>query len=536
MVYDRSLVMETTTDSSIDLQKLIQQLSEENRIKNLEIEYLKEHIKLLAAQLYRKKSEKFDYASFPGQLNFLEDLPEESVLEEPNKTIEVPAHTRKKSGRKPLPENLEREEVVHDIPEEDKECACGTSMEVIGQEISEQLDYTPPELKVTRHIRPKYACKNCEGIETEGSTIKIAPPPQQIIPKSIASAGLLAQIVTAKFVDSMPFYRQEKQFGRLGYEISRTNMANWVIQLGTILEKLLGLLKQELLSGPLINMDETTIQVLKESGRDPTTKSYMWVLRGGAPDHPGVFFEYNPRRSARVAQGLLESYHGIVQTDGYAGYNFIEQDPHMKQAGCWAHARRKFVAVLKAAGKYDKKKAKMGHATQAVDTIGQLYDIERYAETKKLSDQQVIELRQNKSKPILDEFHQRRKDLENKTPPKGLLGKAIAYCLERWKQLTLYCDYGFVTIDNNPAENAIRPFVVGRKNGLFCDTVPGAVASARLYSLVETAKANKLNVYKYFKRLFEKLPCVETDQHLKELLPQYIKHSSPEIIDKERTN
>ena len=313
-------------------------------------------------------------------------------------------------------------------------------------------------------------------------------------------------------------------------------MANWMIQLGTILEKLLGLFKQELLSGPLINMDETTIQVLKESGRDPTTKSYMWVLRGGAPDHPGVFFEYNPRRSARVAQGLLESYHGIVQTDGYAGYNFIEQDPHMKQAGCWAHARRKFVAVLKAAGKYDKKKAKMGHATQAVDTIGQLYDIERYAETKKLSDQQVIELRQNKSKPILDEFHQRRKDLENKTPPKGLLGKAIAYCLERWKQLTLYCDYGFVTIDNNPAENAIRPFVVGRKNGLFCDTVPGAVASARLYSLVETAKANKLNVYKYFKRLFEKLPCVETDQHLKELLPQYIKHSSPEIIDKERTN
>ena len=228
----------------------------------------------------------------------------------------------------------------------------------------------------------KYVCKTCEGIETEGCTIKIAPLPKQILPKSIAFAGLLAQIVTSKFIDVLPFYRQEKRFSRLGYEISRTNMVNWIIQLGKILEILLGLLKQEILSGPLIQMDETTLQVLKEKGRPPTTKSFMWVIRGGPPEKQGVYFHYHPTRSSNVAINLLKSYQGVVQTDGYVGYDFIGHSTQMEHAGCWAHSRRKFVEILKAKGKYQKKKAKSGHADQALDYISQLYVNEREAKEK----------------------------------------------------------------------------------------------------------------------------------------------------------
>ncbi len=279
----------------------------------------------------------------------------------------------------------------------------------------------------------------------------------------------------------MPSYRQEKQFKRLGYEISRTNMANWTIQLGARLEKLLGLLKHELLSGPLIHMDETGVQVLKEQGRSPTTKSYMWVMRTGASKCPGVYFEYSPSRASSVVQRLLGSYQGVVQTDGYIGYEFIDRNPEIDHAGCWAHARRKFVEVLKTKGTYRNQKARQGYAGEALDFIGQLYAIEHKGSEKQLSVEERQALRQEKSKPLLEKFHFWLQKLENETPPKGLLGKAINYTLKRWDQLSFHLDHGFVPINNNLAENAIRPFVVGRKNWLFCDTVDGAIASARFY-------------------------------------------------------
>ncbi len=509
-------------------QKLINELIKDNKEYREKIEYLNERIDQLISQLYGKKSERRSILEAPDQLSYLEELTEEPAVDLPVEPIIVPAHKRKKPGRKPLPEELPRVEVIHDIPEDQKQCSCGSDLSWIGEEILEQLNYIPARLEVIRHIRPKYACKICEGVETDGSTIKIAPPPKQILPKTIASSGLLAQIITAKFVDSMPFYRQEKQFSRLGYEVSRTNMANWAIQLSGILEKLLGLIKQEVLSGPLINMDETTLQVLKEKGRSPTSKSYMWVMRGGTSKNPCIYFEYNPSRASDVAKRLLENFDGVVQTDGYVGYEFIKDVSSIEHAGCWAHSRRKFFEILKAKGKYQKKKAKSGHADRALSFIGQLYGIERQAEEDQLSDSQKVSVRQEKSKPILDEFHRWLKSIENQIPPKSLLGKATHYTLKRWNQLTVYLQHGFVSMDNNPAENAIRPYVIGRKNWLFCDTVPGAVSSARLYSLIETAKANKLNPYEYLKSLFEQLPYTENEQQLKNLLPQYFKTNTSE--------
>lgn len=530
--------MNNTTVKLAEQEQLIQKLSDENLKQSQEIDYLNERIDLLTSQLYGKKSEKLKTdPDIPGQMSYLEPS-EEDVPPIPKipETVSIPEHTRKKSGRKPLPDDLPRVDVIHDIPEDQKQCSCGSLLDWIGEEVSEQLDFIPAELRVLRHIRPKYACKRCEGFETEGNPVKIAPPPKQIIEKSIASPSLLASIITAKFVDALPFYRQSKQFERLGYTLSRTNMIKWTIQLGKVVKVLCGLLRQEILSGPLIHMDETTIQVLKEEGRDPTTKSYMWVMRTGTPENPAVYFHYHPTRASAVAQELLESYQGVVQTDAYVAYDFIHDSTDMEHAGCWAHSRRKFMEVVKLKQKTKQNDAKFGHAEQALHYIRQLYAVEREANGQDLTLKQRVALRQQKAKPVIDAFHQWLKSLKAKTPPKGLLGKAILYTLNQWEQLTLFLNVGFIPLDNNLAENTIRPFVVGRKNWLFCDTVAGAEASAGLYSLIETARANKLNPYHYLKILFEKLPGAETEDQLKSLLPQYIKTTTSDPEKQEGLN
>ena len=530
--------MKTTITDQLNQAKINQQLRDENRALLQDVEKLKEQVALLLAQIYGKTSEKRRLSlEGSGQTNFFDLIDNSLSAEEPqidtiSEAVEVPAHSRKKAGRKPLPDHLPRIEVIHDIPEAEKVCGCGSEMSCFGQEATEQLKYTPAKLEVIRNVRLKYVCKSCEGVETNGSTIKIAPPLKQLLPKTITTPELLAQIVIAKFMDSNPLYRQETQFGRLGYKISRTNMVNWILQISKILEKLDRFLRQTVLSGPLINMDETPFQVLKEDGRAPTAKSYMWVMCGGTPGERVVYFWYSPTRASSVAQKLLTSYEGIAQTDGYAGYNFVHETATMEHATCWAHARRKFFEILKATGKYQKKKAKSGHADQALDFIGQLYDIEQEAENQKLSESEIVVWRQQRSAPILGEFFTWLKQIERRTPPKGLLGKAVAYTLERWDRLNLYLTHGFISMDNNLAENAIRPFVVGRKNWLFNDTPAGAVASARLYSLIETAKANNVEPFEYLKTLFERLPHVENDHQLKQLLPQHYKANTTEVKNK----
>ena len=491
----------------------VEELLEVNQKLSLENEYLKERVQLLLAQLYGKKSEKMPLHS-ADQLSFLESELERLLGHEQGKeaSIKVAAHQCKSSGRKALPEELERIEVLHDLPEEEKKCHCGSELTRIGEETSEQLDYIPAKLQVLRHVRPKYACKACEGLDGKGSTVKIAPPPAQMLPKSMASAGLLAQIITAKFVDALPFYRQEQQFKRLGYEISRSNMAQWTIQLGEKLERLLYILHQELKLAPLLHIDETSLQVLKEPGRSPSSKSYMWVLRTGASSKvQGVYFHYSPSRSGQVAQSLLDGFQGLVLSDGYGGYDFIDPERH---AGCWAHSRRKFVEAAKIKGK------NQGFAALVVEQIGKLYQIER--DSKELSPKDLLNQRQEQSLPLLNSLHQLLLDKEPKVPPKSLLGKAIAYSLRHWDGLSLFLEKPDLPLDNNLAENSIRPYVVGRKNWLFSNSQAGARASAALYSLIETAKANGLNPNIYLKTLFERFPKVEGDNQIKELLPCYI--------------
>ena len=472
-----------------------------------------EQIRHLRAQLFGRKSEKIKPAS-GIQLLPLFDMPEPEITEEPEEII-ISEHSRAKRGRKPLPEELPRVEIIHDIDETEKVCGCGSELSRIGEEVSEQLDIIPAKVRVIRHIRPKYACKNCEGVEDNGPAVKIAPVAPQIIPKSIAGPGLLAHILTGKFIDHTPFYRQEKQFIRLGVEVSRTSMCNWAMQAASACLPLLNLLQDEVVSGSFINIDETTLQVLQEPGRDPTTKSYMWIFRRGDPDKPVLLYQYHPTRSGDVARAFLCDFEGYVQTDGYSGYDFLDHSEGIRHIGCWAHARRKFMDVIKAQGK----NRKSGAADVALSYIKKLYRLEKEASGNRFSPEEIYRMRQDKARPILDDFKKWLSKKSIQMPPKGLLGRAVSYTLKQWDRLKGYLEDGHLAPDNNAAENSIRPFVVGRKNWLFSGTPAGAEASALLYSLIETAKANLLEPYAYLRYIFEQLPTASSLEDYEALLP-----------------
>jgi transposase len=512
----------TLPDSPAELKGIVGDLHQENinlRARHdKETGILLEQISLLRAQLYGRKSEKIIPGDGPKPLPLF-DMPEPAGSDEDDddkSTIHVPAHDRKKRGRKPLPEDLPRVKVVHDISDADKVCACGSDKDLIGEERAEKLDIIPARAQVIVHIRLKYACKNCEGVQDDGATITIAPVPAQIIPKSIAGPGLLAHIITAKFTDHLPFYRQEKQFARMGVEVSRTSMCNWAMKAAEACQPLLNLLQDEVLEGKFINIDETTLQVLHEPGRSPTSKSYMWIFRRGDPKKPILIYKYHPSRAGSVAMNFLgKDFQGYIQTDGYSGYNFLDDMADVVHIGCWAHARRKFTDVLKSLGK----KPKNSSADNALKYIKKLYKLEREACKDKWSCSEIYNMRQEKAKPILADFKKWLSKEILLTPQKGLLGKAIAYALNQWQRLAGYIKDGSLTIDNNMAENSIRPFVIGRKNWLFSGTPKGAEASALLYSLVETAKANKLEPYAYLRHIFDKLPTASSLKDYEMLLP-----------------
>ena len=477
---------------------------------------LLEQISHLRAQLFGRKSEKIHDENGPQPLPLF-DMPEPGGSEDDDaeEEIIVPPHTRKKPGRKALPADLPRIERIHDINEADKICACGCEMSRIGEEVSEQLDIVPAQIRVIRNIRPKYACKSCEGVRDDGPSVKIAPVHPQIIPKSIVSPGLLAHILTGKFIDHTPFYRQEKQFIRLGVKISRTSMCNWAMQAASACQPLLNLLQDDILSGFYINIDETTLQVLKEPGREASAKSYMWIFRRGDPEKPILIYQYHPTRSGDVVREFLGDFQGYVQTDGYSGYDFLDHKNGIQHIGCLAHARRKFMDVIKAQGK----NRKTGSADKAMSYFKKLYKIEKEAREKELSPEKILQIRQDQAMPILDDFKKWLSKKQLQTPPKGLLGKAVSYALNQWHRLVGYIEDGHLAPDNNMAENSIRPFVIGRKNWLFSGTPEGARASALLYSLIETAKMNNHEPYAYLRYIFDKLPRASSLENYEALLP-----------------
>ena len=302
-------------------------------------------------------------------------------------------------------------------------------------------------------------------------------------------------------------------------------MCSWAQKIAESCEILLMMLKKEILAGPLINIDETPLKVLNEPGKTNKSKSYMWIFRGGSTERPGILFKYHPTRAGEVAVSFLKGYKGVVQTDGYSGYGFIDDKEDILHMGCWAHVRRKFCDVVKAAGKPKDGEKKPGNADQALKYVRKLYKIEKDAKNSGLVNGDLLRERQEKAKPVLDEFKRWLDIKAEEAPPQSLLGKAITYSLNQWNRLIAYLESAHLTLDNNMAENTIRPFVIGRKNWLFSGTPEGACASAAIYSLIETAKANGLEPYWYLRYLLENLPEAMTEDDYKALLPQYLDSS-----------
>lgn len=502
-----SQFIEQLQDKDTQLQNKDKQLAE----YVTELRFLREQVNLLIHKRFSASSEKYKY---PGQHELFDEVESSTPAEaaaisddtDPlDECIEIAPHSRKKPGRKPLPADLPRVEIIYDLSEEEKVCAeDGHALHKIGEEISEQLEIIPAQVRVIRHIRYKYACRRCEtGITT-------APMPAQVIPKSIATPGLLAYVATAKYVDSLPLYRQSTIFKRLGVELNRATLANWMIRVAEVIAPLIELMQADLKDSAVIHMDETPVQVLREPDRPATSKSYMWVSMSGAYDPAMVLYEYDPSRGAAVPERLLDGYQGYLVTDAYKGYASVTNQGTITGIGCWAHVRRKFDEALKVQGK-----SKTGKAQYAMNEIRKLYAIERQIQNKPPDEKQSI--RQARAGPILQKLRSWLQKSLHQVPPKTVLGKALTYTDNEWHRLVRYIEDGELPIDNNRCENAIRPFVVGRKNWLFSNSQQGVRASAAIYSLIETAKHNDLEPYRYLRYVLTELP--EGEINPVELLP-----------------
>ena len=400
-----------------------------------EVTFLRQKLQLALNERYGRSSEKLSGASTQLELNLFDEatLPSDAnvaAIVQADEGITVAAHTRKKTGRRPLPSNLPREQIIHDLPQDQRICGCGQALHKMGEDIAEQLEFIPAQVKVIQHVRCKYACRRCEE-----NGIKVAPLPPQPIPKSIASAGLLAHVLVSKYADHLPLYRQENILQRMKIDIARATLCHWVLRCADLFVPLVELLKKDICQGNYTQADETPVQVMKEPNRANTSKSYMWVYHGGQAEQRGIVYDYQPTRSGEAPKTFLSSFKGMLQTDGYGGYDALCRQNELLHAGCWAHARRKFMAIIKTAQPAEK-------AHEAVAFIRRLYKIEREAREQRLTAKQREALRQQHASPILIEFKPWLEASLNQVPPQSPIGQALAYTLNQWSLLTLYVNHG----------------------------------------------------------------------------------------------
>lgn len=482
-------------------EELLQIVEQQSR----EIHHLNEMVRLYQLRQFGKKSEK----TSPDQLSLFDeaDLPKKvEIIEEAEEDIKVAAHTRKASGRKPLPENLPREQRIYDLLEEEKTCACGHELRHIKDETSEQLEIIPAKIYVIQHVRKKYACKHCE------ETIKTAPMPAQPIPRSIAGPCLLSHVIVSKFQDHLPLFRQEQMLRRIGVDIPRSTLCLWIIRVHELLQPMMTLLKKTIQHYDIAYSDETTLQVLKEPNKIVHSTKYMWLFAGGKPKEFCYYYHYHHSRTHDLPLAFFNDYQGIIHCDGFPGYDALAKNSsHITLSGCMYHVRRKFVEVTKMT------QAKEGVAHTVVNFIAKLAQIENNIQHDLPETKRII--RQEKAKPILEELHAYLNVMQPKTFPKSPLGKAIAYALNQWPKLLTYLNDGRCENNNNRSERAIKPFVIGRKGWLFSDSVAGAHAAATLFSLVETCKHHNVEPYDWFRYVLQYMPLCQNEHDVESLLP-----------------
>jgi transposase len=491
--------------SNAELIALLGEREKELESKDQRIEKLEGILAKFQRMLFGQKRERFES---PDQLSLPFELPTEvqqSLQEELTQKVE---YVRRKSGaahpgRTKLPEHLPVEEIELYPQGNLEEMTC------IGKEITEELDYKPAQFIIRRYIRYKYASKVPEG----KSPVAIAALPSRLIDKSIVGTGLLACILTDKYVDHLPLYRQLQRFKRENIPIAASTLDGWVRQGLERLEILYGWLVKDTCGKGYLQADETTIKVLDNTRKKDTHLGYYWVYHN--PVDRTVLFDYQKGRNQEAPQKILEGFKGYLQTDGYIGYEPYAALPGVTHLCCWAHARRKFFE----ARKNDKARAEL-----ALVFIGKLYEVEAHCREKKLAPQDRKAYRLDKALPILDAFSKWLTENYAQTLPKSAIGMAMAYTMRLWEELSNYLLDGVLEIDNNPVENRIRPVALGRKNYLFAGSHEAAQRAAMIYSFFAMCKAEEVNPQQWLRHVFDHI--MDTNiQKIHELLPKHYKLS-----------
>jgi transposase len=475
-------------------------LEEMARLK-AENQWLKEQLGLAKHRLFAPSSEKTPQ----GQEAMLFNEAEATAAPEvPEPACETITYTRRKcAGQRELNlAGLPVEEILYDLPEGERVCpACEGALHEMGADVRNEIKIIPAQIILVRHLRKKYACRHCQNEEIT-TPILTAPMPITAFPNSLASPSAVAHIMCQKFVEASPLYRQEAALQRMGFVLSRQTMANWMLAGATWLENIFDRLHAHLRKRKILHADETTLQVLKEAGRAAQTTSYLWLYRSGRDGPPIVLFEYQQTRAGEHPRAFLKGFAGFLHVDGYAGYEGLAD---VRLVGCWAHARRKFVDAINVLPTPERKKGKTT-AHEGLAFCNKLFEIER--DLHDLTPEERFAGRNERSRPVLEQFRLWLCALEGKVLPKSKLGEALIYCRNQWPKLLGFLLDGRLELDNNRSERAIKPFVIGRKNWLFANSARGAKSSAIIYSIVESAKENSLVPSAYLTYLFEQLPNI----------------------------
>lgn len=496
--------METTENLNQKLEHLEAQLEiKDTKIEELEllVKYYEEQLRLSRVKKFGSSSDKIETDN-PEQLSLFNEAEAESSnpLEEKEPELEtVTEDRRKKNKRGSFTKSLAEEVIEYDLPENEKVCnICGNELNRMKEIIRKELTFIPAQFKTTKIVTYVYSCRYCEKNNIETPIIN-AESPKALIPKSIASPSLLAYILYQKFTNAMPLYRMEQDFKRLGLDLSRQNLSNWVLKAANLLKPLLELLKIVLISQSHIHADETTAQVLHEPNRPATAKSYMWVyVTSEVCDNQVVVYEYTTGRASIFPQTFLADFNGTLQTDGYVGYKKLE--PKLILCGCWAHLQRKIVDAIKI-----KKNTLSENSPEFIflKFCKKLFKIESTAKKEELPLEELLKLRQEKSTIIIKDLYDWIGNEGQKILPKSVLGEAITYALNQKVYLLRFLDDPKISLTNNTAERCVKPFVIGRKNWLFSNTQKGATSSSIIYSVVQTAIRNNLNPLAYLNLVFK---------------------------------
>jgi transposase len=489
--------------------ELIGQIRQEaaEQMERLEAQH-KAAIDALLRRYYGPRCEKFD----PRQLLLfgmtVEDLSLDtaSIEEESGQRLETRrVRRRHKHGRQQLPESLERIEIEHDLTDDERSCpACGAERERIGAEVSEQLEYFPADFKVLRHVRHKYACPCCEQADANPNIATASKPPQPI-EKGLPGPSLLAHVITSKLGDHLPLYRLEKIYARHDVHIARSTMCAWMRAASELVSPLVELMTDRVRRSRVIHTDDTIVPI-QSPGAKQCRKGRVWCYLGDDA-HPYIVYDYTPNRKRAGPTDWLDGYQGFLQADAYGGYDGIYTNSEVTEVACWAHARRKF---------YDAQDSDARRSAEMLALIGKLYTVER--EAKEYDDDARLALRREKSIPILDEIKSWLDRESQIVLPRSPMSKAITYAMNQWSALCTYTTQGFLNIDNNPAERALKRVALGRKNWLFAGNDQAADSHAKLWTLIASAERHALDPQRYLTSLLAKLPTTPTSE-LDQFLP-----------------